>query len=90
MSIENWPALPSEDDWRHDFEDAVMRSDEALSIRLRATAAALHPFAALLKPHHAELPDDRPVFGIDGAVFTVGDLRNARAVLAQLEKEGLA
>ncbi len=42
---------------------------------------ALRPFAALLQPHHAGLPDDRPVFGVDDTLITVGDLRRAcRAV----------
>ena len=37
----------------------------------------LEPFGALLKPHHDDLPDDRPIFAIESALITVGDLRRA-------------
>lgn len=40
-------------------------------------AEALLPFAALLQPHHANMPDDRPIYGIDRAQITAGDLRRA-------------
>jgi len=42
---------------------------------------ALEPFAAMLKPHHGDLDDERPIMGIEDAVFTVGDLRKARAAI---------
>ena len=47
--------------------------------------AALRPFAALLGWHHTDTPDDRPLFGINGAVFTAGDLRAAAASIARAE-----
>lgn len=46
---------------------------------------ALRPFAALLAAHHADVPDDRPIFGINDAVFTAGDLRAAAAAIARAE-----
>lgn len=45
-------------------------------------ADALRPFANLLQPHHSTMPNDRPVYGIDRAEFTVGDLRRANKALA--------
>ena len=98
MSIENWPALPSEDDGRHDFEDAVMRSDEALSIRLRATAAALK---ALLDSAEFWAMQDRASRKASGSMseqdyktwraLSYGSTSwgTARAILAQLKTEGL-
>ncbi len=50
-----------------------------------ALLAALRPFAALLGWHHADTPDDRPLFGINDAVFTAGDLRAAAASIARAE-----
>lgn len=44
---------------------------------------ALRPFSALLAEHHDDLPDNRPIFGINGAVITAGDLRRARAAIAK-------
>lgn len=46
--------------------------------------AALEPFVALLQPHveaRAYRGDESPVFQIDNAVITVGDLRRARVVI---------
>lgn len=44
-------------------------------------AEALRPFAAMLKPHHERLKDDRPIFAIEGSQFTAGDLRRANEAL---------
>lgn len=64
---------------------------EALEIRLRDTAAALRPFVDLLQHHNdrADRDDSTPVFAIDRAIITLGDLRKGRAILARLEQEGL-
>lgn len=45
-------------------------------------AEALRPFAALLQPHHANMPNDRPIYGINKAEITAGDLRRANEALA--------
>jgi hypothetical protein len=45
-------------------------------------AEALRPFTTLLQAHHANLPDDRLVFGINGAEITAGDLRRAVEAIA--------
>ena len=76
MSLKDWPALPSEDDWRHDFEDAVMRSDEALSIRLRDTAETLRQWIAW----RDNAPDCECI---------VVTAHTAREILARLKEEGL-
>lgn len=44
-------------------------------------AEALQPFANLLQPHHASMPDDRPIYGINKAEITAGDLRRANEAL---------
>lgn len=53
----------------------------------RGLMEALEPFAALLQPHHANLPDDRPIYENGEAVVTVGDLRAARAALRKAKGE---
>lgn len=59
--------------------------DMAANARLIAAAPelleALRPFAALLAEHHERMPDDQPIFGINSATFTVGDMRRARAAI---------
>lgn len=39
---------------------------------------ALKPFAALLQPHNDDGPDSKPIFAINDAMITLGDLRRAR------------
>lgn len=72
-------------DWQDDCPDArlIVRAVNSYD----AMRAALRPFAALLSAHHADMPDNRPVFGINGALFTVGDLHAARAALALADQE---
>lgn len=38
---------------------------------------ALKPFAALLKKHHRDMPDERPIFAIEDSIVTAGDFRRA-------------
>ena len=61
--------------WNNRPLESALQAENA---RLRE---ALEPFAALLKAHHANLPDSQPIFGIEGSNFTVGDLRKARKAL---------
>ena len=72
-------------DWQDDCPDArlIVRAVNSYD----AMRAALRPFAALLSAHHADMPDNRPVFGINDALFTVGDLHAARAALALADQE---
>lgn len=53
-------------------EAALVLSQE--SDRLRDL---LRPFAALLQEHNCDGPDEQPVFQINGAKITKGDLRSA-------------
>lgn len=46
---------------------------------------ALRPFAQLWRPAMADQPDSKPIYGLDDALVTVGDVRRARAALARLE-----
>lgn len=39
----------------------------------------LRPFAALLQEHNRKGPDDQPIFQINDAAITLGDLRRALA-----------
>ena len=48
---------------------------------------ALKPFAALLQPHNDKGDGSLPVFGINDAKITVGDLRRARSALAQSKEQ---
>lgn len=50
-------------------------------LHISAINDALRPFAALLQRHNESGPDDRPVFAINDAVITLGDLRRAVAAL---------
>ena len=70
----------------------VLAERTALESRLRDTAAALRPFVDLLQHHNdrADRDDSTPVFAIDRAIITLGDLRKGRAILARLKQEGLA
>ncbi len=57
--------------------------------RIDSLLKALAPFAALLQPHvehRAHKGDATPVFGIDDAVITVGDLRLARDLIKEGKK----
>lgn len=49
---------------------------------------ALAPFVALLQKHNDKGSDDRPVFGINDAVITIGDLRRAARALAHGAEAG--
>lgn len=67
---------------------ALAQTSDAECARLRE---ALAPFAALLQDHnnfderHVLRPDAQPVFGINEATITLGDLRKGRAVLEPRE-----
>jgi len=64
--------------------EAVVSNETACAIgAVHDLLEALEPFAALLQPHHDDLQDERPVFGVNGAVFTVGHLRRARAAIVK-------
>lgn len=55
--------------WVHVF----LRADP----RIEGLKAALAPFAALKHEHHDCLPDEHPIFGINGKNITAGDLFRA-------------
>lgn len=42
---------------------------------------ALEPFARLYCDHHHHLPDNQPIFGIQGYNILVGDMRKAHALI---------
>jgi hypothetical protein len=49
--------------------------------------AALKPFAALLQPHNAAGLSTTPIFGINDATITRGDLIEAARVVAKIESQ---
>jgi hypothetical protein len=53
---------------------------------VEALKNALSPFAALLQEHHERMHDERPIFDINSATVTVGQLRAARAALKETPK----
>jgi hypothetical protein len=69
--------------------------------KLAKAVEALEPFAALANSYfyryetqpgvfrecHQDDPDDRPVYGIDGVIINVGDLRRARSASAAARGE---
>lgn len=55
--------------------------------RLRDLSDILAPFVALLQPHNDKGPDDTPIFGINDAKITLGDLRRARAVFNAVKEK---
>lgn len=46
---------------------------------------ALRPFAALLQEHNDTGEDNRPIFGINNATITLGDLRKAKSLIKAME-----
>ena len=64
------------------------REDERDKRRIRysLTTEALAPFTALLQSHNDKGPDKQPIFGINDATITLGDLRKA---VAALKKAGV-
>lgn len=62
-------------------DGAPVTSDVARDLEQRVSALreALEPFVGLLQSHHEGKHDDQPVFGINKAEITVGQLRRARA-----------
>lgn len=64
------------------IEREYERENNPASSDAEGLAEALQPFANLLQPHHASIPDDRPIYGINKAEITAGDLRRANEALA--------
>lgn len=62
-------------------------AEDKANARLIAAApdlfAALAPFAMLLQEHNSAGLDDRPIFGINNALITLGDLRRSATALAK-------
>lgn len=74
-------------------KDLAAKANKLQIEQLRLIAAApelleaLEPFAKLLQEHNAKGPDDRPIFAINDAVITLGDLRRAVASIAKAKGE---
>lgn len=64
-----------------DSRVAKNEREHAAGREIAQLRAALLPFAALLQPCHANMSDDRPVFGIGDSTITAGQMRAAVAVL---------
>ena len=59
------------------------RLADRLTARVEALTAALRPFAALLDPAMEARRDINEVYSFNGVAITYGDLRRARALLAE-------
>ncbi len=77
MSGPNWDKAWATDDpaqyWASEYQK--------LAAQLSAAKAALKPFAALYQSHLYGKFDNQPVFGINDATITVGELRDAVIVV---------
>ena len=47
----------------------------------------LRPFATLLGKHMARERDSKPVFAVNDAIITIGDLRKACDLIVKIDKE---
>jgi len=65
---------------------AEMRANAALIAKAPDLVAALKPFAALYAKRLDEMDDDIPLYQHCDAVIRVGDVRQARTLIAELEK----
>jgi hypothetical protein len=71
------------------MREAASRADSTI----RELAEALEPLASLLQDHNDKsytgkpVPDDQPVFAINGAMIKIGDLRKAQAALENARVE---
>ncbi len=52
-------------------------------------ARVFAPFVPLLQKHHEHLRDDSPIFAVNAAEITAGDLRRVVAALAAARKAGV-
>ena len=60
--------------WAGYIAGAASRDAEVAELR-----DLLRPFAALLQDHNSKGSDEQPIFGINNATITLGDLRRALA-----------
>lgn len=67
--------------------EILAAENDRLTAQRDALYAALKVFANLDISHHDGKPDDRPVFGLNETVFTLGDVRRARAALSLVNQE---
>lgn len=72
----------------HEIQLANLHTQlEADGKKIFALKKALRPFALLLQDHnsfdfnHKPYPNDKPIFAINGATITLGDLRRAYAAV---------
>lgn len=80
-----WQFIAEHEDWRFADSDALRKAafkggQESLRSQLRNL---LRPFAALLQDHNCNGSDAQPIFQINDAVITLGDLRRAVAATEQ-------
>jgi hypothetical protein len=69
------------------LDGIILEANKALIAAAPELYEAMEPFAALLKPHMKKIGDEIPVFQIDDAIITAGDLRRANAALAKARGE---
>ena len=89
-AIDDIDELRTSRDLNHAMAKCALDQRDALLAKLAVAVEALRPFADLLQGHHDLLSDDYPIFGINNALFTAGDLRHAAEALAKIGpvKEG--
>lgn len=76
-----WEFIAEHEDWRLADSDALRRAafEFGKAAGCDQLRDLLRPFAALLQDHNKDGPDNQPVFQINDAKITKGDLRRALA-----------
>ncbi|HET8689604.1 MAG TPA: hypothetical protein VFM18_23585 [Methanosarcina sp.] len=69
------------------YDECEMRKEERLRDAAPELLEALEPFAKLLQSHNSKGDDNRPVFAINDAYITLGDLRKAVSAIAKAKGE---
>lgn len=68
------------------LDASLWSSGCAAHAALEAVVEAAKPFDALLQRHNEKQADNVPVFGINGAMITIADLKALRAALEAVNK----
>ena len=72
---------------RIEVEESALDSIAEMGKRLQEERdellEALMPLAMLLQNHNNSGPDEQPIFGINSALITLGDLRKANILIAR-------
>ena len=69
------------------YQEDGVHSTGCYAVTIDKLVKTLQPFAALLQEHNDKGDDSHPIFGINNATITLGDLRRAQALIKQLKEQ---